>query len=136
MKDTFGGTIMIYILIFFLGLYIVFIALALRFAQSFRIKNKLIDTIEEHDGVADVTLFKAEIIDYLENINVTPEGIKIEVVPINDINVQEKCYYSVESYVYWRWPFLNVEGRWVIKGETKNVKNCNAVTITKSEYEP
>lgn len=134
MKDTFGGTIMIYLLMFFLSLYIVFIALALRFAQSFRVKNKLIDSIEANNGVSDVILFKDEILPYLEKLSVTPAGVDIAVIPIEEINVPEKCYYTVKSFVSWKWPFLNVEGKWVIKGETKNVINCSDVDILPSDY--
>ena len=137
MKDSFGGTIMIYIFIFFLGLYIVFIALTLRYAQSFRVKNKLIDVIEEHDGISDVDLFKSEVVPYLksQNINPTDDTVKIDIVSIQEINVLEKCYYTVSSSIKWTWPFLGIEGRWVIKGETKNVKNCNGVTIDINDYD-
>ena len=60
MKDTFGGTIMIYILIFFLGIYIVFIALTLRYAQSFKLKNKTIELIEEATGEQNDNMINPE----------------------------------------------------------------------------
>ena len=94
MKDTFGGTIMIYILIFFLGIYIVFIALTLRYAQSFKLKNK----------------------------GLKPNSLLIMAVKNNDL--KDTCYYEVHSYIDWKWPFLGIEGTWDIHGETKNVDNC------------
>ena len=122
MKDSFGGSIMIYIIIFFLGIYIVFIALTLRYAQSFRVKNKIIDLIEEHDGFNDEV--NNEIEDYLKKTKIKPTAIGIEVVNNEDIN--NSCYYIVKSNIDWKWPFLGIEGVWVVKGETKNVVECES----------
>lgn len=137
MKDSFGGTIMIYIFIFFLGIYIVFIALTLRYAQSFRVKNKLIDVIEEKDGISDISSFKSEVVPYLKSQNIDPtnDTVKIDVISIKDVNVKEKCYYSVSSSIKWNWPFLGIEGKWIIKGETKNVKNCDPIEIKLTDYD-
>lgn len=121
MKDSFGGSIMIYIIIFFLGIYIVFIALTLRYAQSFRVKNKIIDLIEEHDGFT--TEANDSIEDYLISTNIKPTAIGINIV--NNGDLKNTCYYVVTSFIDWEWPFLGISGQWDIHGETKNVNTCN-----------
>lgn len=122
MKDSFGGTIMIYILILFLGIYVVFIALTLRYAQSFRVKNKIIDVIEMYDG--DKNNVNNNLKDYFyNNRSITPNSIVINKIDNNDI--KNTCYYVVSSYINWEWPFFNIRGQWRIKGETKSVSNCD-----------
>lgn len=125
MKDSFGGTVMLYILIIFLGIYVVFIALTLRYAQSFRIKNKIIDIIEEKDGNAE-----DDVNDYISNLAVDPDSVSISLVKNND--VRNTCYYKVSSKIKWEWPFFGINGNWVIKGETKNVFNCDDIIINKN----
>lgn len=125
MKDSFGGTIMIYILILFLGIYVVFIALTLRYAQSFRVKNKIIDVIEMYDG--DKNNVENDLKDYFNNNrNITPNSIRINKIGNNDI--KNTCYYVVSSYINWEWPFFNIGGQWRIKGETKSVSKCDDIT--------
>jgi hypothetical protein len=123
MKDSFGGSIMIYIIIFFLGIYIVFIALTLRYAQSFKVKNKVIDWIEQYNG--DFNRLKGDngvITTYLKQNSIVPDKLNISVVKNGD--VKDTCYYVVSTYIDWEWPFLGIEGEWVIRGETKNVSTC------------
>ena len=128
MKDSFGGTIMYYILFVFLAVYIVFIALTLRFAQAFRIKNKIIDFIETYDGYVITSNLKNDINDYLNNSRVRPNSVTIELINNKSSNYkhEKNCFYRVSTSITWEWPFLNAGGTWVINGETKNVKNCNA----------
>lgn len=124
MKDTFGGTIMIYILIFFLGIYIVFIALTLRYAQSFKLKNKVVDWIEQYNG--DFSSLEGSdgiITNYLKGNSLNPGVLYIDKVDNKDL--KNTCYYVVTSYINWEWPFFGISGSWDIKGETKNVENCN-----------
>lgn len=124
MKDSFGGSIMIYIIIFFLGIYIVFIALTLRYAQSFKLKNKVIDLIEQYNGDVFKDDFTNELTAYLKLNSIVPDKLDISVVKNND--VKDTCYYVVSTYIDWEWPFLGIEGVWDIHGETKKVSTCPA----------
>lgn len=53
MRDAVGGSFMIKLLLIFLATYIVFIAIALNYAKAFRVKNKVIDIIEQNEGVEE-----------------------------------------------------------------------------------
>ena len=46
MRDSVGGTFMIYVLIIFLSVYIVFVAVAFNYERSFSFINNVLDIIE------------------------------------------------------------------------------------------
>ena len=54
MRDSVGGTFMIYVLLIFLAVYIVFVAVAFNYARAFRVKNKVIDIIEQNEGIQEM----------------------------------------------------------------------------------
>ena len=51
MKEAVGGTFMIYVLLIFLAVYITFVAVALNYAKAFRVKNSVVDIIEQNEGM-------------------------------------------------------------------------------------
>ena len=88
MRDSVGGTFMIYVLRIFLAVDIVFVAVAFNYARAFRVKNKVIDIIEQNEGIRewdDGTEGKdyskitsgifGQIDDYLESISYRVNGI-------------------------------------------------------------
>lgn len=72
MRDGFGGAFMIKILLVFLAVYIIFIAVAFNYARAFRVKNKLIDIIEQNEGIRnfqDKSREIGEIESYLNSVS-------------------------------------------------------------------
>ena len=51
MREAFGGAFTIKFMLIFLAIYIAFIAVALNYAKAFRVKNKIIDIIEQNEGI-------------------------------------------------------------------------------------
>ena len=51
MRDAIGGSFIIKLFLVFLATYIIFIGIALNFARAFRVKNNLIDIIEQNEGI-------------------------------------------------------------------------------------
>ena len=49
MKDAFGGAFMVKIFLVFIVIYVGFIAISLNYAKAFKVKNKIIDYIEENE---------------------------------------------------------------------------------------
>lgn len=49
MREAFGGTFMIQILLVFIIIYVGFIGIAINYGKSFRIKNFVIDYLEENE---------------------------------------------------------------------------------------
>ena len=52
MRDSFGGTFMIQLLLIFIVIYVSFMAVALNYAKAFRVKNGVINILEQqqYDG--------------------------------------------------------------------------------------
>ena len=48
MRDAFGGTFMIKLFIVFIVFYVLFMTIAVSYAKTFRIKNKVIDIVEQN----------------------------------------------------------------------------------------
>ena len=48
MRDAFGGVFMTRLMLVFIVLYVAFVAVSFKYAKSFRIKNKVIDFVEQN----------------------------------------------------------------------------------------
>ena len=49
MRDSFGGVFMIRLMLVFIFIFVAFTAVSLNYAKSFRIKNRVIDFIEQNE---------------------------------------------------------------------------------------
>ena len=68
MREAVGGTLLLKIVLIFLVVYIGFMAIILNYGKTFRIKNRLINYIEQEEGI----IKKEELDDYecwIENIS-------------------------------------------------------------------
>ena len=54
MRDAFGGAFSIKLMLIFLMLYVAFICVALNYARAFRVKNRIINIIEQYEGYCGV----------------------------------------------------------------------------------
>ncbi len=59
MRDSFGGVFMIRLMLVFLFIYVSFTAVSLNYAKAFRIKNKVIDLIEQEE-ILDLNAYFAQ----------------------------------------------------------------------------
>ncbi len=50
MRDAFGGAFMLKMILVFIGIYVAFIAVAISYAKAFRVKNQIINYIEQYEG--------------------------------------------------------------------------------------
>ena len=48
MRDAFGGVFMMRLMLVFIVIYVAFTAISFKYAKSFRIKNKVIDFVEQN----------------------------------------------------------------------------------------
>ena len=49
MRDAFGGIFMIRLMLVFVFIFVAFTAISLNYAKAFRIKNKVIDFVEQEE---------------------------------------------------------------------------------------
>lgn len=73
MRDAVGGAFMIKLLLVFLAVYTIFIAIAINYAKAFRVKNKILDIIEQNEGMNFIDTSDGSVRDqldtYMNNIN-------------------------------------------------------------------
>lgn len=112
MRDAFGGAFSIKLMLIFLMLYISFICVALNYARAFRVKNRIINIIEQNEGYcgSNVSKIDDEVNQYLNNAgyyinytsvsNVVGEGGKYGC--LNDFNAPNNisrgyCIYRKDN---------------------------------------
>ena len=130
MRDAFGGAFMIKLFLVFLAIYIGFTAVAVNYAKAFKVKNKVVEYLENNE-VTDMKHMSASELDSMEeffekeilgqmnyriatsSMNCTGTVYCNNGIAIKQINPGDKfrnklgVYYKVETYVGWSLPFLN-----------------------------
>lgn len=130
MKDAYGGTFMIGLFLVFFVIYFSIIGVALNFAKLYRIKNNVINILEqyEYNGQNDTNVHE-KMEAYLKSV---PYSLDKDIsldddcdIGFTDLGVcivqkgeEDKHYYSVTVYYYARLPVLNIYLPISAKGET------------------
>ena len=128
MRDAFGGAFMIKIFLIFIIVYVCFTALALNYAKAFKVKNAIIDYLEDKEitsisakeVMAMEKYFDEEIynsMNYRAESTCTGKefycdnGVRIEKkVPSKSTTSRygtKAIYYKVTTKVGWSIPFIN-----------------------------
>lgn len=149
MRDSVGGTFMIYVLLIFLAIYITFVAVAFNYARAFRVKNKVIDIIEQNEGMSDAdfnNLSGKNSVGVAGQINEYLNSVSYYVnLTDNNKNGRGTCfergycvseystkvdgmtakYYKVTTFVRLEIPFLELGFTIPVKGETRKIVMVN-----------
>jgi len=144
MKEAVGGTFMIYVLLIFLAVYITFIAVALNYAKAFRVKNSVIDIIEQNEGIDEFNdaNVKGDVINLIESrLKDYNYNVKLPAGTLNSYseyicydmgyciskkeNTLGREYYGVVTFVELNIPFIEFNITIPIKGETRVIERIN-----------
>ena len=130
MRDAFGGAFMIRLFLVFIFIYMFFTAIALNYAKAFKVKNKVIDYLEDNEIVTISKMNAKEfqnMSDYFENEILGTLNYRLPKSEMNCTGVEAYCdngiritqidakntksdnlgvYYRVETYFTWSIPFL------------------------------
>lgn len=141
MREAFGGTFTIKLMLIFLAIYIAFIAVALNYAKAFRVKNKIIDIIEQSEGISNYTdtgddSVIGRINSYLQSVSYHVGTVKNpDATYCNDklgycieesTKVNNSLYYTVTTYIRIEFPFFGLDFSVPIKGETRKIERINS----------
>ena len=154
MREAFGGAFMIKLMLIFLAIYIAFIAVALNYAKAFRVKNKIIDIIEQSEGISKIDYNNTNEGSVIGNINEYLNNVSYN-VNLTDINNNDNVhcydrgyccydggycieeyaglsndgvtskYYKVTTYININFPFFNLNFNIPITGETRKIERIN-----------
>ena len=140
MRESFGGAFMINLVLVFIVIYISFMAVAINYAKAFRVKNNIINILEQnqYNGKNDVeTIEKVEA--YLpkvpynmggnesikRNCNNQSEGdprfIENGVCIVDMSGGSKPKYFKVITYISIDFPFFDIHMTIPISGETKSI---------------
>lgn len=151
MRDAFGGAFSIKLMLIFLILYVSFICVALNYARAFRVKNRIINIIEQYEGYnKDNSTYVDEMInEYLNNAGYSikyddtrkANGESVSGCEadfngfigkgrgycINQIidTSTKSTYYQVETYMKFTLPIVNVNFPIAIRGETRKIEKLS-----------
>lgn len=137
MRESFGGAFMIKLVLVFIVVYITFMAVAVEYAKVFRVKNQIINILEQSQYELGNTDVEEKIDTYLRNVpysrpdvenrcTVTSEngvfldrGVCIEQFTDNgDIS----AHFKVTVYIGIDFPFFGINMTLPISGETKTIR--------------
>ena len=134
MRDAFGGAFSIKLMLIFLMLYVSFMCVALSYARAFRVKNRIINIIEQHEGyvMGQTTEIDRKIDEYLAGAgyHITYDEVK-NVSSCGELQGHGYCvvqmannptYYKVETYMVFKVPIIGVNFPVRIAGETRRIE--------------
>lgn len=125
MRDAFGGVFMMRLMLVFIVIYVAFTAISFKYAKSFRVKNKVIDTVEQNQ-ILDLNAFFSK----GDNSNLNELDAILETanynVTCNDIgysegNIEDKDTKTNVGYCY--------KGIVIKRNEQKSNGNTTYYTI-------
>ncbi len=134
MKDAFGGSFILRIMLVFFVVFICFMTVAINFAKIFRIKSNVINILER-SHFSDLDTAKVQIDDYLRSVSYSYPGERYTGIR-NNCNTQRGeltdygvcivttanstySYYKVTAYIVMEFPLFNFGAIIPISGETK-----------------
>lgn len=117
MREAIGGTMLTYIVLFFLIVYIFFMAVVINYGRVFRAKNSLISYIEAEEGFKDSSM--SAFLAKANNVGYTSGPIDVCYTQGNG----DTKYFAVRVYITFQLPLVDNAIKIPITGETAGIKN-------------
>lgn len=139
MRDVFGGTFMFKLIIIFIVFYVSFMTIAVSYAKTFKLKNSVINILEQYQNVEGTQLMSNvdsylsnQAYNYGDNGNVanscknkegtlTDNGVCIAKYSLGD----NSYYYDVTVYMVISFPLFGQDFIIPITGETTTIKGSS-----------
>lgn len=128
MREAIGGALLIKLVMFFIVIYICFLAIAINYSITFRVKNQIINLIEAYENYDTAQPYIEDYIShvgyYRTNAKMSIESGACENSTSNGYCIQELTstrgtYYKVTTYVSFDFPILGKISNFPVSGETK-----------------
>ena len=135
MRESFGGAFMIKLVLVFIVIYVSFMAVAINYAKAFRVKNQVINILEQSQYSAGNQIVINNVDTYLGDVNynitnpacpanstIVPHGVCIENHCTRGTSgANDDCYYTVTTFIHIDFPFFKVNMNLPVRGETKTI---------------
>lgn len=125
MRDAIGGTMLLWIVVFFMALFMSFMAVVIQYSRVYKIKNNSIEDIERSEGICNM--------DQLDDLLNKNKYYGKYVICYNEAKSYSKDslggYYSLTLYA--RFAFSNFGFDMPVQGETRIIETgvCNGKNI-------
>ncbi len=61
MRESIGGTLLFWIVLFFMTIFIAFLAAVIQYAKVYKVKNNIVNFLEQKEGINDIVEFEREL---------------------------------------------------------------------------
>ena len=124
MREAMGGALLIKLVMFFIVIYVCFLAIAINYSITFRVKNQIINLIEAYEGYENA---EEKINDYVSSIGYYRASVGQVSIDascdngycIEEINAERGRYYRVTTYVSFDFPIIGRITNFPVSGETR-----------------
>ncbi len=125
MRDSIGGTLLFWIVLILLSVFIVFIAFIIKYARVYKTKNSIVNYIERNEGVVSKKEFETQLLSF----GYQSDG---EYEICRYLSNDKGGYYYVELYSVTVFPIVgNVFPiKITIRGETKDITTGTKIRNT------
>ena len=134
MRDAFGGAFSIKLMILFLMLYTLFICVALNYARAFRVKNRILNIIEQQEGLTSTALIDIQNYLFDRGYSINCEEIQsvkcVRCTCVDGIGYSYRenpvtggSYYTVETYLHFKIPIIGIDFPIPVRGETRVIED-------------
>lgn len=103
--------------------FVAFLAISVSYARAFRVKNGVIDILEQYEGYTDKAQEKID--NYIKKMGYS--CMVDEVVGTYQEQGNGGIIYPVTTCVNWNLPILNTKSIWKIKGQTEIIRNPGVI---------
>lgn len=111
MREAFGGTILFYVILGFLAVYIIFIGLIMNYAATYRASNYVLTKLEESEANVDLSTLKSD----LAKLNYH-NGLSVCCTDNSKGSV-----YDIITYVDFELPIIGMHKAIEIRNDTKTI---------------
>ena len=124
MREAIGGALLIKLVMVFIVIYVCFLGIAINYSITFRVKNQIINLIEEYEGYENA---KPLISEYISSVGYyrSSEMSLIDNAECNsgyciqELSSARGKYYRVTTYVSFDFPIIGRITNFPVSGETK-----------------
>jgi len=138
MREAIGGAFLIKLVMIFIVIYVCFLSIAINYSITFRVKNQIINLIEEYEGLENAESKIKEYVDsvgYYRTFNAfnndrddcPPENNYggYCIVPKDKESSKRGIHYRVTTYVSFDFPIIGRIMNFPVSGETKVIYDFN-----------
>ena len=115
MRESIGGTMLMWIVLFFLSIFIAFMASIIRYARVYKIKNSAINYIERSEGLTS----PEELRDELTALGYPKDGKFVVCRYVTD----RGGFYYLKLFATFSFPIVGISFDVRIKGETRTIES-------------